>query len=64
MDEMKDDPVVIYTILGFIIVLIGWLVYEHTGTGKDIQAVYWAGVVTPLLPQIAKQVFNLTKKNG
>lgn len=60
----NDDPVITYAILGFIFILIGWLVYKHTGTDKSIQAVYWAGVVTPLLPQIARKVFNLKKPNG
>ncbi len=62
-EEEKDDPIMTYAMLGFIFVVIGWLLYEHTGAGKSIEAVYWAGVVTPLLPQIAKKVFNL-KRNG
>lgn len=65
MEEEKDDSIITYAILSFIFLLIGWLVYEHTGENKSIEPVYWAGVVTPLLPQIARKVFNLTKKiNG
>ena len=59
-----DDRIANYIILGFICVMIGWLMYEHTGS-KDgqIGALYWAGVATPLLSQIAKKMFDLTKKS-
>ena len=64
MDE-NDDPIINYAILGFIFFVVGWLLYKHTGTESgQIEAVYWAGVVTPLLAQIARKVFNLKKSNG
>ncbi len=61
MDDMTDDPIVNYIVLGFIITVVGWLLYTHTGVGDGkIEPVYWAGVATPLLSQIAKKAFNLT----
>ncbi len=62
METETDDRVQNYVILGFICLMIGWLMYEHTGTGEgQIDAVYWAGVATPLLSQIAKKMFSLMK---
>jgi len=61
--EETDDMITNYIILGFICTMIGWLMYQHTGTGEgQIDAVYWAGVATPLLSQIAKKMFNLMAK--
>ncbi len=61
--EEKEDMIMNYLIFGFLMLVIGWLLYEHTGEKKgQIQPVYWAGVVTPLLSQITKKTFNLTKK--
>jgi len=65
--EETDDRITNYIILSFICLMIGWLMYKHTGTGPgQIEAVYWAGVATPLISQIAKKVFNLmqTKPSG
>ena len=62
---MEDnDSIVNYIILGFICVMIGFLIYKHTGTETgQIAPVYWAGVATPLLSQIAKKMFDLKKDN-
>ena len=58
-----DDTVVKYTLLGFIVVVVGWLVYKHTGQEPgQIEAVYWAGVATPLLSQLVKKAFDLVRK--
>lgn len=58
-----DDRIANYIILGFICIMIGWLMYKHTGSEDgQIGALYWAGVATPLLSQIAKKMFDLTKK--
>ncbi len=62
MEEL-ENPISEWLVLGSIIAMIGWLLYEHTGAGEgQIQAVYWAGVATPLLSQIAKKMFNLKAK--
>ena len=59
-----DDPIIRYTLLGFIVVVVGWLIYTHTGQEPgQIEAVYWAGVATPLLSQLIKKAFDLTKKD-
>lgn len=64
MDEI-EDPISLWIVLGSIIAMIGWLLYKHTGAGDgQIQPVYWAGVATPLLSQIAKKMFNLKKKSN
>ncbi len=66
MDTLTEieDPIFRYAILGFLITLIGWLVYNHTGTEQgQIEAVYWAGVATPLLSQVGKKLFSLGKKD-
>ncbi len=63
MLEENDDSIVQYTVLGFIVIMIGWLLYAHTGSGDgQIEPVYWAGVATPLLSQIGKKMFKLGKK--
>ncbi len=59
-EDMISELIVLFSI----VVMIGWLLYAHTGAGEgQIQPVYWAGVATPLLSQIAKKMFNLTKPN-
>ena len=60
--EEKKDEIIQYTVLGFCIVVIGWLIYKHTGqdTGQ-ITPLYWAGAVLPVLLQVSRQVFNLKK---
>ncbi len=63
MDEFEDN-VSQWVVLFSIVIMIGWLLYKHTGSGEgQIQPVYWAGVATPLLSQIAKKMFNLRKAN-
>lgn len=63
MPEDKQDNLSEVIMLAAIITMIGWLLYEHTGTGEgQIAPVYWAGVATPLFSQIAKKMFNLMKK--
>lgn len=64
MDEINDNTSE-WLVLGSIIAMIVWLLYKHTGIGDgQINPVYWAGVATPLLSQIAKKMFNLKKSNG
>lgn len=61
--EESEDVLINCIVLAFICTMIGWLLYKHTGAGEgQIQPVYWAGVATPLLSQIARKVFNLRKK--
>ncbi len=62
MDEDKKDAIVQYTVLGFCIVVIGYLLYAHTGQGQgQITPLYWAGAVLPVLLQVSRQVFDLKK---
>ncbi len=64
MDETNDNTSE-WIVLGSIIAMIGWLLYKHTGIEDgQINPVYWAGVATPLLSQIAKKMFNLRKSDG
>lgn len=63
--EENDDPYFAYMLLICIVAMVAWLLYKHTGVGKgQIDPVYWAGVATPLLSQIARKVFNLRKKTN
>ena len=64
MDETNDNTSE-WIVLGSIIAMIAWLLYKHTGIEDgQINPVYWAGVATPLLSQIAKKMFNLRKTDG
>ncbi len=64
MDE-NDDTKGEWLVLGAIIAMIAFLLVKHTGIEDgQINPVYWAGVATPLLSQIAKKMFNLKKSNG
>ena len=64
MDETNDNTSE-WIVLGSIIAMIGWLLYKHTGIEDgQINPVYWAGVATPLLSQIAKKMFSLRKTDG
>lgn len=53
-----------YIILFFVMGVIGYLLWAHTGKDKDIAAAYWVGSVATLLPQIAMKMFKLKKRNN
>ncbi len=60
--SIKEDAVREYTLLGFIVVLIGWLAYSHTGSEPNqLSPQFWAGVVIPLLAQLIRKTFDLKK---
>jgi len=64
MPELKEDVIREYTLLGFIVVLIGWLAYSHTGSEPNqLSPQFWAGVALPLLAQLIRKTFDL-KKDG
>lgn len=66
MDEDKVDAIREYALLGFILLLIGYLVYSHTGqeTGQ-LSPQFWAGAALPILIQLIRKTFNLKPKiNG
>lgn len=61
--EEKNDRLMDYFAFMALCVMIGWLLYKHTGTGVDqIKPLYWAGFATPLFSQVIRQMFNLLKK--
>ena len=59
---MDKDAVIEFSLLGFIIVLIGWLVYTHTGEGAgELSPQFWAGAALPILIQLIRKTFDLKK---
>lgn len=59
----KDDRIIEYTLLAFMMVLIGWLVYEHTGNeAHQLSPDFWAGGAWVMLGQLIKKTFDLKKK--
>jgi len=62
-DRMEEENEVIrYIILGFAVVVVGWLIYTHTGhEANQISPDFWAGAFLGLLLPIARKAFNLTK---
>lgn len=62
MDEDKVDAIIQYALLGFILLLIGFLVYEHTGQLKgQLSPQFWAGAALTILIQLVRKTFNLKK---
>ena len=59
MDEDKADVVIQYALLAFIITLIGWLVYTHTGSENgQLSPQFWAGAALPILIQLIRKTFD------
>ncbi len=65
MDEEKVEAVIQYALLTFILLLIGYLVYRHTGqeTGQ-LSPQFWAGAALPILIQLIRKSFDLKKPNA
>lgn len=65
MDEEKVDAIIQFALLGFILLLIGYLVYAHTGqlTGQ-LSPQFWAGAALPILIQLIRKTFDLKKPDG
>ena len=65
MDVDKKEAVIEYTLLGFIITLIGWLVYTHTGESPgELSPQFWAGAALPILIQLIRKTFDLKKPSS
>ncbi len=62
MDEDKKDAIVEYTLLGFLVGLLGWLAYTQTGNGPNqLSPQLWVGMALPLLAQLFRKQFGLKK---
>ena len=62
MDDDKKNAIVEYALLGFILTLVGWLAYKHTGSGPNqLSPQFWAGVAVPLFAQLLRKTFDLKK---
>ncbi len=65
MDEEKVDAIIQFMLLGFILSLVGWLVYKHTGQQPNqLSPDFWAGAALPILVQLIRKTFDLKKPNG
>ncbi len=65
MDEENVDEIREYALLGFILLLIGYLVFAHTGQEQgQLSPQFWAGAALPILIQLIRKTFNLKKSNG
>ena len=60
--EETSEVVTQYVLLGFILTLIGFLVYRHTGQGPNqLSPDFWAGAALPILIQLIRKTFDLKK---
>lgn len=64
MTEDAREAIIQFSVLAFCFTVIGYLIYYHTGAGKDqINPVYWAGAVLPVLIQVSRKAFDLIRKD-
>ncbi len=62
MIESKKDMITEYTLLGFLLVLVGWLAYKYTGNGANqISPQFYVGFAIPLIGQLIRKTFDLKK---
>jgi hypothetical protein len=60
--ESKKDAIMEYTLLGFLIVLVGWLAYKYTGNeANQISPQFYVGFAIPLIGQLIRKTFDLKK---
>ncbi len=64
MTEDVREAIIQFAILAFCFVVIGYLIHNHTGSGQNqINPVYWAGAVLPVLIGVSRKAFDLVKKD-
>ncbi len=63
MESIKDT-ITHFILLFFIVLIIGWLVYNHTGQDSNqLSPDFWAGAALPILIQIIRKTFDLKSPN-
>ncbi len=61
MEGIKDT-ITHFILLFFIIAIIGWLIYTHTGQETNqLSPHFWAGAALPILLQLIRKTFDLKK---
>ncbi len=64
MEGIKDT-ITHFVLLFFIIAIIGWLIYTHTGQETNqLSPDFWAGAALPILLQLIRKTFDLKKLEG
>ncbi len=65
MSEDTREAIIQFSLLAFCFTVIGYLIHFHTGNEPDqINPVYWAGAVLPVLIQVSRKAFDLVKKSS
>ncbi len=65
MSEDTREAIIQFAILLFCFVVVGYLIYKHTGAEPNqINPVYWAGAILPVLIGVSRKAFDLVRKDS